>query len=78
MAHHLGRELEKHERVKYIDGDPANNDIKNLKLVSSKTKSPRARLAKLQAQRDDILAEIAELEAEIAHELISSKSSLTS
>ena len=35
MEKHLGRYLQKEELVHHIDGNPTNNDIKNLKLFIS-------------------------------------------
>lgn len=34
MSAHLGRPLEKSERVEHIDGNPSNNDIDNLEIVT--------------------------------------------
>ena len=39
MEAHVGRKLESHEHVYHIDGDPNNNDIANLILITKKYKS---------------------------------------
>jgi hypothetical protein len=36
MEDHLGRDLESHEHVYHLDGDPNNNDLENLIVITKK------------------------------------------
>jgi hypothetical protein len=62
----LGRKLADNERCRFIDGDRTNLDPSNIAVYVTTTSSKRRRLARLIARRDELNAEIAALEAEIA------------
>ncbi len=36
MEDHLGRELESNEHVYHLDGDPSNNKLENLAVITKK------------------------------------------
>ncbi len=61
----LGRHLRPNERIKYLDGDHSNNDPANIEVYVVKQSNPKRKLARLEAQRDEINAQIEELEIEL-------------
>jgi hypothetical protein len=71
LTHHLiaeqilGRPLQPKERVKFVDGDRTNFDPSNISASPQAKKSTRARIAALEAQRDEIDAELDELREEL-------------
>lgn len=65
MIEHLGRPLADDEQVIYIDKDKLNLDISNLQIRKIIKGSPEKRLAQLEARRDEINAQIAEIQEEI-------------
>jgi hypothetical protein len=62
----LGRKLLDSERVRFIDGDRRNLDPENLKVVTKGKVTLRTQLARLIARRDELDAQIADVEAKLA------------
>lgn len=59
---HLGRKLLDSERIRFIDGDRTNLDPANLKVYTVRDKSPKARIAEIDAKIEELLMERKELE----------------
>ncbi len=57
----LGIEIRPNERVRFVDGDRTNLSPKNLVVYEVKIKTNNRKVAELEAKRDDLDAEIAEL-----------------
>lgn len=64
VEEHLGRKLEENERIRFIDGDRTNLDPENLKVYTVRDKSPKARIAEIDAKIDELMTERKELEAQ--------------
>lgn len=62
----LGRPLRDNERIRYKDGDRRNLSPENIAVYTVKERSGEAKLAALKAKRDDLDAQIRELENELA------------
>jgi hypothetical protein len=65
MEQKLGRKLEKGERVKFKDNDRTNLDPDNIVMTNPQQKSLRAQLAVLIAKRDDLQAQIDDIEHQL-------------
>ena len=62
MEEKLGRALLESERVRFIDGDRKNLNPDNLKVVTKGNASLSTQLARLVARRDELNAQIADIE----------------
>ena len=58
----LGRELRPDERIRYLDGDRANNDPDNVEVYVVKERSKAKRKAMLEAKIEALQAELEDLE----------------
>lgn len=58
----LGRKLADNERIRFIDGDRTNLDPDNLKVYTIRDKSPKARIAEIDAKIEELMIERKELE----------------
>jgi hypothetical protein len=71
LTHHilaeeiLGRPLKTEEMVSFKDGNKKHLDINNIEVSVKGRKSVKARLAYLYAKRDELEAEIKDLEAQL-------------
>jgi hypothetical protein len=59
-----GKPLAKNERVRYTDGNRLNNDPSNLVVYQVKEQSASNQLERLYSKRDEIQAQIDDLERE--------------
>ena len=57
----MGRPISDDERVRFIDGDRTNLSPENLDVYKVKEKTAARRIAELEAKRDEIDAELEEL-----------------
>lgn len=57
----LGRELRPDERVRFRDGDRSNLGIGNLEVYKVKAKTKADQIARLEAKKDEIEAQLEEL-----------------
>jgi hypothetical protein len=61
----LGRRLADNERVRFKDGNRSNRDPDNLEVYIAHEGSKLKKLARLKARRDELQAQIDDLEEEI-------------
>jgi hypothetical protein len=62
---HLGRKLESHERVKFKDRDKTNLQLSNLEVTVKGKASLKVQRARLVARRDELNAQIADIDKEL-------------
>jgi hypothetical protein len=78
MENHLGRVLIDGERVHFKDHDKTNyQDPNNLEIVYAKGATLQAKLARLEAKRDEIIGQIAILKDELVRQRSESTDDLT-
>lgn len=61
----LGRTLRNNERIKFIDGDKLNFDPDNIEVYQAKNPNPKAKLARLEAKLEEVLADIRQCKEDI-------------
>jgi hypothetical protein len=65
MEEKLSREILPGERVEFIDRDRTNLHPDNIRIVNKNATSLKTQLARLYARRDEILAQIEDLEEQL-------------
>lgn len=61
----LGRKLREDEMVKFVDGNRRNLDPSNIQVIKKNQVSARKKLARLEAQLEDIVAQLRDLHKEL-------------
>lgn len=61
VERHLGRVLERDERIRFVDGDRTNLDVNNLQVYKVRPKTVSAKRARLEAKIEDLKAELDDL-----------------
>ena len=61
----MERKIRSDERVRFLDGDRSNLGAENLEVYYVRKASSQTKIARLESKKDDIIAELNELYAEI-------------